>query len=234
MKRMFIKEATASSYWVHNETSRKAMQKFAAITMFSDFQKLVYSHKIVSTGNKETMPIKDVYTTVLPIKREATPKDDRKLKYRISELIKRLDKTEGGFHVNSSEYKKMKSAIIKLHETLDKEGHTNADVGQKLEVLQDATMKYMQAKGVGNQSSTRGQLRMDASLDICEVSNDFMDVYASNERIAEVQKLEKEYGVSLTSEKGVFRYHKDVAVDYYNDAPEPQKEKTAENGGPML
>ena len=57
----------------------------------------------------------------------------------------------------------MKSAIIKLHETLDKEGHTNADVGQKLEVLQDATMKYMQAKGVGNQSSTRGQLRMDAS-----------------------------------------------------------------------
>jgi hypothetical protein len=73
---------------------------------------------------------------------------------------------------------------------------------------------------------------MDIALDICGLSADFMDVYASKERIAEVQKLENEYEVSFTKENGVCDYADTRNLDKYKEGPE--LEKAAEAGGLVL
>ncbi|MBR5306061.1 MAG: hypothetical protein IKU47_03975 [Oscillospiraceae bacterium] len=65
-------------------------------------------------------------------------------------------------------------------------------VGEQLEALQDASMNYVMAKGVGRQSSKLGKDRMELGLDLAATSSKFMNKYASAERIKEVEAFEND------------------------------------------
>ena len=53
-------------------------------------------------------------------------------------------------------------------------------------------MDYVQAKGVGRQSTQLGKDRMDLGLDLADVSSEFMDKFISSKRLEAVEKFEKE------------------------------------------
>ena len=65
-------------------------------------------------------------------------------------------------------------------------------LGECFEELQAASMDYINAKGVGTQSSQRGIDRMDAALDICRLSSGGMGYFMSKERSEKVKAFEKE------------------------------------------
>ena len=70
-------------------------------------------------------------------------------------------------------------------------GIDSFDIGSKIEALQKSAMEYAQAKGVGEQYSKRGQARMYAALDMCDEMSEYMGIYASKERMKDIQNFEK-------------------------------------------
>ena len=91
-------------------------------------------------------------------------------------------------------------------------------------------MSYIKAKGVGKQISGLGKTRMALALSICNLSSDFMDVYASKERINEIQTNETAYlGHEAMSKNGVLGYRKDNLGKYKASALE-KEEKVVEDG----
>ena len=73
-------------------------------------------------------------------------------------------------------------------------------------------MEYVKAKGVGLQSSTMGKIRMDAALDLCNVSSKYMSCYASKDRITEIENFEKENFSKEITKDGVLKF---VSSEFY-------------------
>ena len=90
-------------------------------------------------------------------------------------------------------------------------------------------MNYIRAKGVGKQISGMGKTRMALALSICNLSSDFMDVYASSKRIEQIKLMEETYlGHEAMSKNGVLAYRKDNLGKYKASALE-KEEKVVED-----
>lgn len=132
---------------------------------------------------------------------------------QLKPLAERLKKLDDNLHVNSSEFNKMKSVMKKIEKGMTNGSLTTDQYGKLIEGLQEASMKYIEAKGVGKQSSTFGQDRMDLALDLCSVSSDLTDNFASPERRQQVAAFEKEAFGTEISQNGVFNYESSRTVE---------------------
>ena len=126
----------------------------------------------------------------------------------------------------------MNTAVISLKAALlvDRDD----EIGGLLETLQATSMEYAKAKGVGLQSSTMGKIRMDAALDLCNVSSKYMSCYASKERIAEIESFEKENFKTELTKDGVLKFvdgnfHKDKKIENMMDKYKNDPLKTIGN-----
>ena len=174
--------------WEASDVSRKAMAKFNKMVMKNDYKKLKYYAEIIQHG-QPALTIKEVMDMPVPTSVEHTPENFQNLKEKMNVMSERLKKLDDNWHINSAEFKAMKEAFNNLNKTLGLESIDNTLLGEQLEKLQAASMNYIQKKGVGTQSTTLGQDRMDFALDICQDSADFMDIYASKERRAELKEV---------------------------------------------
>ena len=176
----------------------RALNKFIGIIMDNDYKKLQYLHQFPEATFKK-IKFNDLSNVSLPKSDDATYEDCEALKRRMNELSERLKKLDNNIHINSAEFKNLKAAVNALTETLKNPNSDNFLIGEQLETLQAASMDYVKAKGVGRQSSQLGKGRMDLALDICSVSATYMDLFASRERINEVEEFERKVmGVKIT------------------------------------
>ena len=171
----------------------RALKKFINIIMDNDYKKLQYIDQFPKSALKN-VNINDLSNISLPKTDTPSGKDFDDLKEQMNALSERLKKLDDNMHINSSEFKKMKAAANALAKTLESPVHeiNTLLVGEQLEALQAASMNYVKAKGVGRQSSQLGKDRMDFALDICGMSANYMDKFASEERIKEVNKFEND------------------------------------------
>ena len=84
----------------------------------------------------------------------------------------------------------MKNALVGLRELIPIGG--KGQRAEKFEKLQEATMNYINAKGVGLQFTQRGKDRMDISLDIATMCVENMEFFSSKARIKDICRYEKE------------------------------------------
>lgn len=176
----------------------KAVAKFANLLLKNDARKLEsYQNQLEKSG--DPVSLKDILAAPTPVTKIPRRTDMEDLAANMRDLEEKLKKTEG-FHVNSSEFNAMKTAIRAVNQGLA-DGIEPAELGSRLEALQAASMDYVKAKGVGTQSTQRGKDRMDAALDICSLATDGMDYFASKERRAELEMYEeKQFGSVLTED----------------------------------
>lgn len=195
--------------WKYTESTRKAMEKFTKLLMDNELKKFQYFQAMCNTNEFAAATMKDIMSWPLPKAREADKDDPKRLKQNLGRMIQRLKQADSALHRDSGEFKDMKKALIELYKITQKGNPSKDDIGRGLEKLHDATMRYIKEKGVGMQGSKLGKARMDTALDICGLSADFMDVFASPERIKEVLNVEKQVGARLTKENGVYKYRRD-------------------------
>lgn len=216
--------------WQNDEPSRKSMEKFTQMIMQNDLRKLEYFRVMAKKNPSAQMQMKDVMALPVPLVREGTLEDAKNLRRNINQLAKRLEATGSSFHNDSAEAKKMKEAVKKLNETLHSKGVSRELIGKQLEDLNKASMDYVKAKGVGKQYSKGGQERMDIALDICSLSSDFMNVFASKERIKQIEANEKKF---LSMNRNMKRHSakrtslsKNGVLDFMNDNLEKYNPET--------
>ena len=199
---------------------------FIAFTEVSELQLSVGDEN--NNNSKKGIPLKNLLDCPLPMIGKATKDQEQMLTETVHSLANRLSKADSMMHKNSAEFKKMKSAL----ETLDKgitSGVSPEELGSRLEALQEASMEYVKAKGVGTQYSQLGKDRMDIALDICSMSAKYMDYYASNLRIREVADFEKEnFGTKFTKD-GIYDFSlsnvEDFAMDLFGDDLENENDE---------
>lgn len=182
-----------------SEAGAKAIKKFTDMVLKNDMKKLEYYKNCLNKSNR-AVKLQDVLDCPTPVTKKATTADMNDLAKKARELSEKLNKTESRLHSNSSEFKAMKAALNSLNQGLSN-GISPDELGSRLEALQEASMKYVKTKGVGMQSSQRGKERMDAALDICSLSAEYMDFYTSKERRAELESYEKDNFDQILSEE---------------------------------
>lgn len=182
-----------------SEAGAKAIKKFTDMLLKNDMKKLEYYKNCLNKSNR-TIKLQDVLDCPTPVTKKATTADMSDLAKKARELSEKLNKTESRLHSNSSEFIAMKAALKSLNEGLSN-GISSDELGSRLEALQESSMKYVKTKGVGMQSSQRGKERMDAALDLCSLSAEYMDFYASKARRAELESYEKENFEQILSEE---------------------------------
>lgn len=207
----FVNEG--DKYTWTNDPGAKAIGKFTSILLKNDMRKLEY-YRDCLTKTDQPLDLKTVLDTPTPVIKKATGIDMDNLAKKTKELLGRLNEADSFLHVNSAEFKKMKTALKSLNEGLSDVMDPN-ELGSRLEALQEASMEYVQAKGVGMQSTEFGIDRMSAALDICEMSSDYMDFYASKKRCAQVKAFEYD--------KFNQRISKDITNEYLPPEPEISK-----------
>ena len=196
----FMFDAPATIKW-DSAVGAKAVGKYADIILKNDIKKMSYVRECLIYGGKDPgFTLEEVLNRPTPVTKEATEADMKDLATKMKELEEKLSKTESLMHSNSSEFNAMKKAIKAVNKGIA-EGVEPSELGSRLEVLQAASMNYVNAKGVGTQVTQRGKDRMDAALDICSLSIDGMDFYTSNERRAELEDFEKQAFGQVISEK---------------------------------
>lgn len=173
----------------NSKAGAKAMKKFADMVLKNDQKKLEYYRDCLDKTNKP-LHLQAILDCPTPVVKKATEADVSNLATGMKELEKKLNKTESIFHTNSPEFEAMKEAMKSVNQGLVN-GIVEEELGSRLEALQAAAMKYVKTKGVGMQSSERGKERMDAALDLCGLSAEYMDFYTSKERRAELENFEK-------------------------------------------
>ena len=194
--------------WDANEQSRRAIATFSNMMLKNDFKKMEYYGSCCNTKDPaEKVTFKKMLDMPLPKLREHTSEDISMLSTIISTLAYTLNNTESILHANSAEYKNMKAAVVSLNEYLSKnKGKDPQKIGKHLETIQAASMEYVQAKGVGTQATQFGRNRMSAVMRICEISTDYMDCFASEDRVKEIENAEiKIFGQAL-SNNGLNKY----------------------------
>ena len=203
------------------------MEKFTQMIMKNDLKKFQYCQTYMKNNRYGNMQAKGVLESPVPMVREATLEDGEKLKYNIDRLLEGLNKAKGFRHEDSAEFKKMKEVLMKMKETMSSK-YNKEKIGEQLEELQEASMNYIRAKGVGKQISGMGKTRMALALSICNLSSDFMDVYASSKRMEQIKLMEETYlGREAMSKNGVLAYRKDNLGRYKASALE-KEEKVVE------
>ena len=196
-----------------------ALQKFIGIIMNNDYKKLQYISQFPQSSLKN-INFKDISNLSLPQTDSASYESYNALKKQMSALSERLKELDNNMHINSLEFRRMKSAANALVKTLEKpwERCDQLLVGEQLEALQAASMDYVKAKGVGRQSSQLGKDRMDFALDICGMSSEFMDIFASEARIREVRDFEKDVmGIKMTN-RGVCKLFTSIELGIHTKA----------------
>ena len=194
--------------WETDFSSRSAIKRFSDMLLKNDFNKMEY-YKACYAQKKpvQTVTYQQLFNAPLPPKYEANDSHLEKLTTRASAWAKAVRNSDSKLHRNSAEYENMKSAVLALDEYCQKGNSDPTEIGKYLEEIQAASMTYVKAKGVGNQSSTMGKQRMNFALTFCEGSVEFMDIYASKDRIAEVKQFEKDnFGRVMSNEQGVLKY----------------------------
>lgn len=177
--------------WKTNKISRTAIAKYNRILLENDEKKLQYFIKLSEKGINKEVSLKEILDAPTPVEKEKVENkryksvQKHKLYNYTEKMIENLKKTESIFHKNSKEYEAMKTALRDLHLASDD------DIGSKIEALQKSAMEYAQAKGVGEQYSKRGQARMYAALDMCDEMSEYMGIFASKERMKDIQDFEK-------------------------------------------
>ena len=158
-----------------------------------------YFSKLSEKGINKEVSLKEILDAPTPVKKVENEryqwhKVDDLYKYT-KKMLENMEKTEFLLHKNSKEYEAMKAALKDLYSTSSKNNSRrdidSFDIGSKVEALQTVAMEYAQAKGVGEQYSKRGQARMYAALDMCAEMSEYMDIYASKERMKDIQDFEK-------------------------------------------
>ena len=179
-------------YYKYGSQSSSALEKYQEIIMANDYKKLQYINRFPASALKN-ITLKDINNVSLPKSDYSYERDYNNLKSQMRKLEKRLDKLDANRHVNSIEFRRMKAAVKALNKELAKSwtGGGN-DIGNYLDAVQETSMDYVQAKGVGRQSSQLGKDRMDLGLDLAQVSSEFMDKFISQKRAKAVEKFEKE------------------------------------------
>lgn len=171
-----------------SESGIKAVAKFTNLLLENDYRKFAY-YKTCSANTVDKVHMKDLLVAATPARFKITEDKIEIIAKQMKELEEKLKKTEG-FHMNSSEYNRMKKALKAVNQGF-KEGIHLDELGERFEELQAASMDYVRAKGVGTQHTQRGIDRMDAALDVCRWAAGSMDYFMSQERINEIQKFEK-------------------------------------------
>ena len=192
--------------WSSGSAAVSAMNKFSLMMLDNDFKKYQYFKECLDEAfPNDDITLEEVLSRPLPKTKEPTPSTATNLSESVNALYEKLEKTEG-FHSNSAEYKAMKDALKALKDGLAT-GIENDEIGGLLETLQAASMDYVDAKGVGMQVTQRGKDRMDAALDICTMSMNNMDFYASKGRIKEIWNYEiRAFGKKITMGDGICDY----------------------------
>ena len=174
----------------NSEAGAKAMQKFTNMVLKNDQKKLEYYRDCLAKSNKP-IRLKDVLDCPTPVTRKATKADLKDLTQKVRDLSEKLTKTESLTHINSPEFKAMKRALNSLNQGLTN-GLSPHELGSRLEALQHTSMVYATTKGIGMQSTQRGKERLDLALDLCGLSAEHMDFYASKERRADLDSFERD------------------------------------------
>lgn len=197
--------------WSQERTSLAAINKFRDMVASNDIAKYDYFIECFKKGVVEKdITLRQILESPLPKLREPELKDKEDLKAAIDKLADKLEKADSIIHRNSAEFNAMKDAVTSLKESLL--NGKDDEIGACLEALQATSMIYVKAKGVGLQSSTMGQIRMDAALDLCNVSSKYMSCYASKERITEIENFEKENFSKKITKDGVLKF---VSSEFY-------------------
>ena len=191
----------------YGEEGSNAIKRFKKIILDNDYKKLQYLNSLPLYA-LEKIEIEKINDISLPKDGIATEHIYDDLQKKMEDLQKRLEKLDANRHINSSEFKKMKAALNEMTEALKKpwDDLNKADhniIGEKLEAVQEASMNYVQAKGVGRQSSQLGKDRMELGLDIADISAMYMGRFASEKRIKEVEQFENSLGISDVSYGGL-------------------------------
>ena len=199
--------------WGQDEASLTAINKFRDMVAANDITKYNYFMECFKKGvvDKDITLIQ-VLDSPVPKLREPEPQDKEDLKATIVKLAEKLEKADRFMHKNSAEFNAMNTAVISLKAALLED--RDDEIGGLLETLQATSMEYAKAKGVGLQSSTMGKIRMDTALDLCNVSSKYMSCYASKERIAEIEKFEKENFKTELTKDGVLKF---VDSEFYKN-----------------
>ena len=200
-----------SADWM-NKAGAKAMKKFTDMMFNNDLKKYQYYQNCLEKGTFAGTTLKEVLKRPLPMVRKPEKNDREDLKRKIQELSQKLKNADSALHVNSSEFKEMTASVKSVGEALWG-NMTDDELGKRLEVMQAASMKYVHAKGVGLQSSQLGKDRMDAALDICGTATEYMDCYASKERIQEVLEYEQKTVGKVISKNGTFDYRLNLEME---------------------
>lgn len=206
-------------YFKYGKESSDAIMKFKQIMMDNDYRKLQYLNKLPEEALDKIEP-KHINDVRLPLDSYAGRKEYDNLKERMEQLSTRLEELDANRHVNSAEFKKMKAAVEAMKETLVKpwtelKQDDHYAIGEKLEDLQKASMDYVQAKGVGRQSSKLGKDRMELGLNLADVSSTYMNNFASKKRIEKVHDFEKSLDVNITK-NNVCKDFLSESYDKYN------------------
>ena len=207
--------------WGQDEASLTAINKFRDMVAANDIIKYNYFMECFKKGVVEKdINLIQVLHSPVPKLREPEPQDKEDLKATIVKLAEKLEKADRFMHKNSAEFNAMNTAVISLKDALME--NRDDEIGGLLETLQATSMEYAKAKGVGLQSSTMGKIRMDTALDLCNVSSKYMSCYASKERIAEIEKFEKENFKTELTKNGVLKFvdgdfHKDSEIETMMD-----------------
>lgn len=191
--------------WGQDEASLTAINKFRDMVAANDITKYNYFMECFKNDVVEKdITLIQVLDSPVPKLREPVAEDKEELKATIVKLAEKLEKADRFTHRNSAEFNAMKAAVTSLKDALME--NRDDEIGGLLEALQATSMEYVKAKGVGLQSSTMGKIRMDAALDLCNVSSKYMSCYASKERIAEIEKFEKENFKTELTKDGVLKF----------------------------
>lgn len=151
-----------------------------------------YFSKLSEKGINKEVSLKEILDAPTPVVEDVNKEYSViKLRKYTENMLKNMEKTEFLLHKNSKEYNAMKAALEDLYEISSKNernyingrGIDSFGIGSKIEALQTVAMKYAETKGVGEQYSKRGQARMYAALDMCAEMSDFMNEFASKERM---------------------------------------------------
>ena len=197
--------------WGQDEASLTAINKFRDMVAANDITKYNYFMECFKKGVVEKdITLIQVLDSPVPKLREPEPQDKEDLKATIVKLAEKLEKADRFMHINSAEFNAMNTAVISLKAALMED--RDDEIGGLLEALQATSMEYAKAKGVGLQSSTMGKIRMDAALDLCNVSSKYMSCYASKERITEIENFEKENFSKEITKDGVLKF---VSSEFY-------------------
>lgn len=177
--------------WSLSDSFVSAMNKFAGMIFKNEKRQLEYARKLQAESPGLTFSRQELAQLQTPTEPEETREWDRVNELSdIHILQERLKKADDNMHINSASFRTMKKALNNL-EKLMRDGVTTDRIAKGVEELQNASMKYIDEKGVGKQKTSLGKERMDLALDICTRTSIMMDAISTYDRMKEVREQEK-------------------------------------------